>query len=125
MLRFGSITGVHSAIQLPHDTVQCLDQTVEYQCTVSGSAMTWSAFRDGIWVVTYTSTTSPGGTITIGLFTVELLSVTPLVSNISFTVQSSIDGYTIVCEDANTMNNITILINIAGKNYSKLVHYGN
>ena len=60
---------------------------------------------------------------TIGeLFTVEQLSETPVVSNISFTVQSSIDRYTIVCEDANTMNNETILINIAGKKYI-LLHF--
>ena len=114
MLRFVSITGVHSAIQLPHDTVQCLDQTVEYQCTVNGSelqALRWSLIRDDgkqLWTVT--------GSAKIGLFRVQQLSQTPLVSNISFTVQSSIDRYTVVCDDTNTTNNETILINIPGKN---------
>ena len=116
-----SITGVHSAIQFPHDTVQCLDQTVEYQCTVSGSPvdiLTWRVFREdgtqlGLPVSYISSTTQTPKTIG-GLFAVEQLSQTPVVSNISFTVQSSIDRYTVVCEDSITMNNETILINIAG-----------
>ena len=58
-----------------------------------------------------------------GLFTVQQLSMTPLVSNISFTVQSSIDKYTVVCEDTNTLNNDTILINIAGKISTYCVYY--
>ena len=120
-----SITGVHSAIQLPHDAVQCLDQTVEYQCTVSGSglrALRWSLIRDdGKQLLTVTGSATIGG-----LFRVQQLSQSPLVSNISFTAVSSINGYTFVCEDTTTTNNETILINIAGKNYSsKLVHYGN
>ena len=36
-------------------------------------------------------------------------------SNVSFTVQSSIDRYTVMCEDPNSMSNETILINIAGQ----------
>ena len=118
------ITGINgTAIQLPHDTAQCLNQTVEYQCTVSGSdGLGLRIFRDDgtrLFAVTIR------GTVTIGLFRVEELSMTPLVFNISFTAVSSIDRYTIVCVDTNTMNNITILINIAGKNYSKLVYYEN
>ncbi len=33
-------------------------------------------------------------------FSTDLSSTNPLISTISFTVQSSINGYTIVCEDA-------------------------
>ncbi len=113
--------GVHSAIQLPHATAQCLDQTVEYQCIVRGSGffgLQWSVFRDdgtqlGI-DVTYISTTIDASDTIGGLFTVEQLSDTPLVSNVSFIAVSSIDRYTVVCEDTITMSNVTILINIAG-----------
>ena len=54
-----------------------------------------------------------------GLFTFEQISAiseSPLVSNVSFTVQSSIDRYTVMCEDPNrSISNETILINIAGQ----------
>ncbi len=41
-----------------------------------------------------------GQPITIGgVFTVEQLQQSPVISNISFTVQSIINGYTIQCED--------------------------
>ena len=120
-------TGVHSTIQLPHDTVQCLNQTVEYQCTVSGSgllALIWSVFRDDGTQLgndfAYVSSTILAPSTIGGLFTVEQLSMTPLVSNISFTAMSSIDRYTVVCEDLITLNNETILINIAGNKYTIL-----
>ena len=120
-MNIGSITGVHSAIQFPHDTVQCLNQTVEYQCTVSGSGilvLTWRVLRDdGTQLeadVAYTSTSIQNPSIIGRLFTVEHLSQTPLVSSVSLTVQSSIDRYTVVCEDSITLNNETVLINIAG-----------
>ncbi len=83
--------------------------------------MTWSVFRDnGTQLgspVAFISTTTQAPKTIGALFTVEQLSETPLVSNISFTAVSSIDGYTVVCEDLNTMNNEMMLINIAGKNY--------
>ncbi len=43
-------------------------------------------------------------------FSTDLSSTSPsLISNISFTVQSSINGYTILCEDADgNMENCTI-----------------
>ena len=109
---------------MPHDTVQCLNQTVEYQCTVSGSGfligLRWRLLDENQVQIAKTLYSSdevgPAVQLDSDRFTFEQLSVTPLVSNISFTATSRIDGYTIVWEDANTMNNITILINIPGKN---------
>ncbi len=43
-------------------------------------------------------------------FSTDLSSKSPLTSNISFTVQSNIDGYTVVCEDGNVNENCTISI---------------
>ena len=84
--------------------------------------MTWSVFRDdGTQLgndVVYVSITTQAPVTIGGLFTVEQLSQTPsLVSNLSFIATSSIDRYTVVCEDSNSMNNETVLINVAGKNY--------
>ena len=122
------VGGVHSAIQLPHDTVQCLDQTVEYQCTLNGSAaidiLIWRVFdENGTQIgndVSHNSA-STSNALTIGeLFTVEQVSAiseSPLVSNVSITVQSNIDRYTVVCVDANSMSNEILLIDIAGKKY--------
>ncbi len=113
-----SITGVHSAIQFPLNTVQCLDQTVEYQCTVSGSTLRWTLFDENvaqIATITYASD-QVGASLPLGShFTVEQLSpASPIVSNVSFTVQSSIDGYTIRCIDTATTESIDITIDIAG-----------
>ena len=116
--------GVHSTIQFPHDTVQCLNQTVEYQCTVNGSVffgLTWRVLHDnGTQLgedITYINTNTEQDPSTIGgLFTVQQLSQTPLVSNISFTAVSSIDRYTIVCVDTVAVINEIVLINIPGKN---------
>ena len=124
-INFNIIIGVHSVIQFQDDNVpHCPNDQVEYQCTVSGSGLlvlTWTVFRDdgtplGSDVVYVSSTTQDPDTIG-GLFTVEQLSETPLVSNISFTSMPSIDRYTVVCEDTSAMSNETVLINIAGKNY--------
>ena len=48
-----------------------------------------------------------------GDFSVQQLSTNPLISTISFTVQSSINGYTILCEEGGG-DNETCTINIAG-----------
>ena len=64
--------------------------------------------------VSHNSVSTPDP-VKIGLFTFEQISETPLVSNVSFTVQSSIDRYTVVCEDPKSMGIETILINIAGQ----------
>ena len=115
-------TGVNCIIQFQHDTEQCLDQLVEYQCTVTGTGFTALVWRisedDGTQLsntVAYASN-GIGALVTIGgEFTVEQLQpASPVVSNISFTVQSSINGYTIVCEDAITTNNENFTIFIPG-----------
>ena len=112
-------SGVNCTIQFQHDTEQCLDQPVEYQCTVTGTGfLTWRILEDdGTQLGGTVSYTSSGGgaPVTIGgEFTVEQLQSLPIVSNISFTVQSSINGYTIVCEDSAAMNNENFIINIPG-----------
>ena len=69
--------------------------------------------------VSYTSG-GIGPTNTIGgAFTIEQLSESPLISNISFTVQSNINGYTILCEDFITMTNENLTINIASMSMLK------
>ena len=120
LLYFIIFTGVNCIIQFQHDTEQCLDQLVEYQCTVTGTgftSLTWRISDDNGTqlgnTVSYTSNGGIGALVTIGEFTVEQLQpVSPVVSNISFTVQSSINGYTIECEDStNALNNESDTIN--------------
>ena len=103
------------------NSVLTLGQLVEYQCTaVNAFALNWRVFDesqtqliDGF--VGYNSgVISPTVTIGGGVFTVEQLQLSPIISNISFTVQSSINGYTIVCEDAITLTNENLKINILG-----------
>ena len=66
-------------------------------------------------IVSYTSNGIGASNTIGGEFTVEQLQpASPVVSNISFTVQSSINGYTIVCEDSATMNNENLTINVLG-----------
>ncbi len=113
-------TGVNAAIQFPHDIEQCLGQLVEYQCTVDAVLLNWRVFdnnqaqlSDGF--ADYGSGgIGPTNTIGGGVFTVEQLQQSPIVSTISFTVQSSISGYTIVCEDGVAMTNENVTINIPG-----------
>ena len=113
-------TGVHCTSQFQHDTEQCLNQLVEYQCTVTGTGfLTWKILDDnGTQLGGTPSYTSNGGGVSVilgGVFTVEQLQpASPVVSSISFTVQSSINGYTIVCEDSATMNNENLTINVSG-----------
>ena len=89
---------------------------MEYQCTVTGSPpliLTWRIRNEtsDLGSNTYTSLGITNPTTLAG-FSVEQLSTNPLVSNISFIVQSSINGYTIVCEEGGDNENCTI--NIAG-----------
>ena len=116
-------TGVNCTIQFQHDTEQCLDQLVEYQCTVTGTGftlLTWRISEDNGTqfgnAVNYASIGISNTSTIGGEFTVEQLQpASPIVSNISFIVQSSINGYTIVCEDSiNTLNNENLTINIPG-----------
>ena len=125
-----SCSGTIATIQFQHDTEQCLDQLVEYQCTVTGTgftSLTWRVSEDNGTqlgnTVSYTSN-SGGAPDTIGgEFTVEQLQpASPVVSNISFTVQSSINGYTIVCEDStNTTNSVNLMITILGIVYDTCI----
>ncbi len=59
------------------------------------------------------------GTIGGGVFTVVQLQQSPVISNISFTVQSNINRYTILCEDFITMTNENLTINIASMSMLK------
>ena len=63
---------------------------------------------------TYTSLSITSPNTLAGDFSVQQLSTNPLVSTISFTVQSSINGYTILCEEVGG-DNENCTINIAGK----------
>ena len=116
-------TGVHATITFQPDTEQCLGQLVEYQCTVNAVLLNWRVFdnnqtqlSDGSAAYT---TAGIGPTVTIGggVLSVEQLQQSPIISNISFTVQSSINGYTIQCEDGVTMTNENLTINITGTVY--------
>ncbi len=91
---------------------------------MNGTTLNWRVFdnnqtqlSDGF--ATYNSG-GIGPTNTIGgAFTVEQLQESPVISNISFTVQSSINGYTILCEDFITMTNENLTINIASMSMLK------
>ena len=101
----------------------CLDQAVQYQCTVTDSNVLQWRIRDenmtSLGTVLY-GTQSDLVTIpapfphNVPFFT-DLSSTSPsLISNISFHVQSSINGYTIHCENGDgNMENCTI--DIAGE----------
>ncbi len=89
------------------DQTFCLNEPVQFQCIVNGSIdiLRWR-IRDESMTTLNTETYSNGDSIASFLpipnapdFSTDLSSMIPLISNISFTVQSSINGYTILCED--------------------------
>ena len=91
---------------------------MEYQCTVTGSPpliLTWRIRNETSQLDSniYTSLGITSPNTLAGDFSVQQLSTNPLVSNISFTVQSSINGYTILCEEGGG-DNENCTINIAG-----------
>ena len=101
----------------------CLSTSVQYQCTVViGSALMRWRIRDdkmtSLGTVSYDTgsnlVTTPEPFTNNLPFFIDYTSKSPsLISNISFIVQSSINGYTIHCEDINgNMENNTI--DIAG-----------
>ena len=105
---------------------QCLSESVQYQCIVTQSSSLLWRIRDesmvSLGTVSYTTSSnlSPFSNI-IGVeqFSTDLSSTSPsLISNISFTVQSSINGYTIQCEDAGGVDTKTCTVDIAGINSS-------
>ena len=89
-------------------TQQCLSTSVQYQCTVTDSNIVLWRIRDenmtSLGTVDYTTVghlvTTPAPFPNSLPFFTDYTSKSPsLISNISFTVQSSINGYTIHCED--------------------------
>ena len=96
----------------------CLSTSVQYQCTVTGSNILNWRIRDDNMTSLGTDAYTPVNDLvttpepfTMGLpFFTDLSSTSPsLISNISFTVQSSINEYTIHCEDGDgKMENCTV-----------------
>ena len=99
----------------------CLNSTlIQYQCTVAGSNILQWRIRDenmaSLFTRPYTAVTdlmiTPEPLSNSLPFFTDFTSNSPsLISNISFTVQSSINGYTIHCEDGDgNMENCTVFI---------------
>ena len=98
----------------------CLDRSRQYQCIVTDSNILNLRIRDenmtSLGTVAYLSAndlvTTPGPFPNSLPFFTDYTSKSPsLISSISFTVQSSINGYTIHCEDGNgNMENCTVFI---------------
>ena len=98
----------------------CLSTSVQYQCTVTDSnVLNWrirdekitSLGTDGYSTVADLVTTPAPFPNNLPFFTDYTSKSPSLISNISFTVQSSINGYTIHCEDGDgNMENCTITI---------------
>ena len=105
----------------------CLNISVQYQCTVTDSNILSWRIRDenmtSLGTVAYTTvndlvTTPEPFPMSLPFFTDYTSKSPSLISNISFTVQSSINGYTIHCEDGDgNMENCTI--DIAGESRYK------
>ena len=90
------------------DTRHCADQQIKYQCILYGNkvALRWRVYDDNsndshIGQKTYISnqtTNSPASISTANDFSTVLLSNgNPLISNISFTANTSQNGYRIEC----------------------------
>ena len=77
------------------DTEHCLNQQVEYQCTVNGSDLQlWrirNNLQNGVQESTIQIRSSSTKTVPLGAFTFKQLLQSPIISNISFTVQSDLD----------------------------------
>ena len=84
------------------DTEHCLNQQVEYQCTVTGSnSQLWrirKELQNGVQESTVEICSFSTATILRGFFKFKQLSQSPIISNISFTVQSNLDQRIISCE---------------------------
>ena len=102
--------------------VKCLKKPVQYQCTVNSTIILQWRIRDenstslgteGYIATNHLVTTPVAFPNSLPFFTDYTSKSPSLISNISFTVQSSINGYTIHCEDGDgNMENCTI--DIAG-----------
>ena len=91
---------------------------MEYQCSIDTSFnLIWTVLQNngtqfGPDAVYLLNTITNPGTIA-DVFIPERLSpvmMSPLVSNISFIAQSSINGYTILCDDGGNSNNVNVTI---------------
>ena len=91
-------------VEFSCDAELCLSQQVEYQCT-AGASLRWR-ISDETMSELDTQSYLSGDTVNLSAdidgapdFSTVLISNTnPLISNISFTVQSSIENYIIECE---------------------------
>ena len=100
----------------------CLTTPVQYQCIVTDSVILRWRVRDETMTSLDTESYINGDALVSFSpianapdFSTDLSSISPsIISNISFTVQSSINGYTVLCDDAGgDSENCTI--NVAGK----------
>ena len=114
------VLGTSSALTtLQCNQVLCLTQPVQYQCIVTGSVILRWRVRDETSTELGTETYSDGDDLSsttplanVPGFSTDLSSSNPsIISNISFIVQSSINGYSVHCEDVNGADtNCTISI---------------
>ena len=118
------IVDVHCVVQFQCGIDEyCLNNDpVQYQCTVTDSHILQWRIRDenmaSLGTVAYATVadlvTTPAPFSNSLPFFTDYTSKSPsIISNISFTVQSSINGYTIHCEDING-NSENCTIDIAG-----------
>ncbi len=119
-----AVIDVESTVEFKcNPTQQCISTSVQYQCTVTDSSLLNWRIRDENMTSLGTESygtlsdlvTTPVPFFYSLPFCTDYTSKSPsLISNISFTVQSSINGYTIHCEDGDgNMKNCTI--DIAGE----------
>ena len=106
-------------VEFSCDAELCLSQQVEYQCT-AGASLRWRISDETMSTLgsrAYLSDDTVNISESIGgapdFSTVLRSNTNPLISNISFTVQSSIEDYTIECETPGEDSNECV-INIAG-----------
>ena len=112
------LLGTTAEVIFQCDTEHCLNQQVEYQCTVTRSDLQlWRIRRElqnGVQESTVQIRSSSTTTVPLGAFTFKQLSQSPIISNISFTVQSDLDQRVISCEDQRGGSE-TCIINILGR----------
>ncbi len=99
-----------------HDSEQCLDQQVDYQCTVTGqSILVWRVFNDsgtqfGLQVSYISSGLGVCQNINSRFFFEQSSAMPSIISNVTFTALTDINGYTVQCEDGQTSSNFTVQI---------------
>ncbi len=106
-------TGVNCSIELIHDSEQCLSQQVDYQCTVTDSTnLIWRVINDnGTLQVGYNSFgVAVGQNINNQFFFEQSSEMPSIISNVTFTALTDINGYTVQCGDGQTSRNFTVQI---------------